>query len=74
MKLINFLIVSSDANGENTDLVVTATLAKEALVLWRAYYDGWDLDEKDIRVFALPDVAPEPKAHEWPDADLDTRK
>lgn len=74
MTFKQYLVVSDDLNGENTDLFVTARDPETALAIWRNYYEGWDLDENDVRVFEVPAVAPIESAFEWPDPVLDKRK
>lgn len=69
-----YFVASTDLNGESTDLFVTASTPEGAVELWRKYYEGWDLDEKDVRVFPVPAMKKFQTAHDWAEPLLDTRK
>lgn len=67
--LRNYLVIASDENGENLDLVVTAETAQQAIDLW---HDYWDMEaDGELRVKPLPAIAAQPMAHEWQDDEDD---
>lgn len=69
-----FIASTSSGDGANMDLFVSANCPENAVERWKEFYEGWDADPEDVRVWEVPERTPVEGAHPWKDPVLDTGK